>query len=287
MHNAQCTAGCCRKKSYSPVELVQLLTAKNELSTRQACRAIGIARSLLYYQARSKNDERVIEAVTAYMAKNPRHGLLVSSFKLEQQLWGKTVLWRIYCNLNLNLPRRGKKRLPERIREPLEVPLHSNYTWSADFMSYSLWSGRRFRTLNVLDDYNRQALRIEIDTSLPAARVVRALNELIEIHGKPKRLRVDNGPEFISKLLADWAANHGIDLRFIQPGKPTQNAYIEKFNRTYRTEVLDCYVFEILEEVRRMTEEWRHRYNHERLHESLGKLPPIQFAMAKSHLPLL
>ena len=143
------------------------MIAEHGLSSRQACRAIGMARSLLYYRARSKSDECVINAVTAYMAKNPKHGfgLLVSSFKLEQQPWGKTVLWRIYCELKLNLPRRGKKRLPKRILASLEVPLHSNQTWSADFMSDSLWSGRRFRTLNILDDYNRQALRIEIDTA--------------------------------------------------------------------------------------------------------------------------
>jgi putative transposase len=169
----------------------------------------------------------------AYMARNPRHGfdLLVSSFKVARQPWGKTRLWRIYCELKLNLPRRGKKRLPERIREPLEVPLFPNETWSADFMADSLWSGRRFRTFNVMDDYNRQALRIEIDTSLPAARIVRALDELVEVRGKPKRLRMDNGPEFVSKALADWAERNGISLQFIQPGKPTQNAYIERFNR--------------------------------------------------------
>lgn len=244
---------------------------------------------MLYYRPRLKDDAPVINAVTAYMAKNPRHGfgLLTSTFKFEQQPWGKTVLWRIYCELKLNLPRRGKKRLPARIREPLEVPLLPNETWSADFMADSLWSGRRFRTFNVLDDYNRQALRIEIDTSLPAARIVRALDELVEVRGKPKRLRMDNGPEFVSKALADWAVHHGITLQFIQPGKPTQNAYIERFNRTYRTEILDCYVFDSLDEVRRMTADWMHRYNHERPHESLGRLPPVKFAMAQSHQPLL
>lgn len=244
---------------------------------------------MLYYHPKVRNDGPVIEAVTAYMARNPRHGfgLLHSSFMNEQRPWGKTVLRRIYCELKLNLPRRGKKRLPERIREPLDVPLLPNETWSADFMSDSLWSGRRFRTLNVLDDFNRQALRIEVDTSLSAARVVRALDELIELRGKPKRLRVDNGPEFISRLLATWAERHGITLQFIQPGKPTQNAYIERFNRTYRTEVLDCYVFDTLDEVRCMTDEWIHRYNHERPHESLGRLPPVPFAMAKSAQPLL
>jgi putative transposase len=244
---------------------------------------------MLYYQPREKDDRPVIDAVTAHIARNPRHGfgLLESTFKVEQRPWGKTVLWRIYCELKLNLPRRGKKRLPERIREPLEVPLLPNETWSADFMADSLWSGRRFRTFNVLDDFNREALRIEIDTSLPAARVVRALDELIEVRGKPRRLRMDNGPEFVSKVLADWAERNGVTLQFIQPGKPTQNAYIERFNRTYRTEILDCYVFNTLSEVRRITEDWIHRYNHERPHESLGRLPPARYTMAKFPQPLL
>ncbi len=186
-----------------------------------------------------------------------------------------------------NLPRLGKKRLPELIREPLDVPSMPNKTWSVDFMTDALWSRRRFRIFNVLDDFNREALCIEIDTSPPAARIVKVLDELIEMRGKPKRLRMDNGPEFVSRLLAEWAKRRGIVLQFIQPGKPTQNAFIERFNRTYRTEILDCYVFDTLDEVRRITEEWRQRYNHERPHESLGRIPPIQFAMAKYHQLLL
>ncbi len=193
-------------------------------------------------------------------------GLLVDTFRDQLRAWGKTVLWRIYCQLNLNLPRRGKKSLPERIREPLAVPPRANATWSADFMADSLWSGRRFRTFNAIDDFNREALRIEIDTSLPALRITRALDELVEVRGKPCRLRLHNGPELISAELAKWAHKHGVDLTFIQPGKPTQNAYIERFNRTYRTEVLDCYVFNTLGEVRRMTAECLTRYNTERAH---------------------
>ncbi len=160
--------------------------------------------------------------------------------------------------------------------------MQANETWSADFMADALWSGRRFRTFNVLDDFNRESLRIEIDTSLPSARVIKALNELIELRGKPRRLRMDNGPEFISAALADWAKEHGVELAFIQPGKPTQNAYIERFNRTFRTEVLDRYVFNTLSEVRGMAEDWRHRYNHQRPHRALGGLPPIRYALAQS-----
>jgi putative transposase len=134
-------------------------------------------------------------------------------------------------------------------------------------MSDALWSGRRFRTFNVMDDFNRESLKIEIDTSLPAPRVVRALDQLIEIRGKPATLRLDNGPEFISDALAKWANKNGVKLLFIQPGRPMQNGLIERFNRTYRQEVLNCYVFETLGEVRRMTEDWQRRYNEERRHE--------------------
>jgi len=188
----------------------------------------------------------------------------------------------VYLRLKLNQPRRGKRRLPDRIREPLEIPLKANHTWSADFRGDALWSGRRFRTFNVNDDFNRESMKIEIDSSLPSARVIRALDELVEVRGAPLRLRLDNGPEFISAALKDWAQRQGVMLIRIQPGKPTQNAYIERFNRTFRTEVLDRYVFNSLTEVRLITEDWRHRYNHQRPHRSLGGLSPINYAMAHS-----
>ena len=133
--------------------------------------------------------------------------------------------------------------------------------------------GQRFHTFNVNDDHNRESLRIEIDTSLPSQRVIRAVDELVEVLGAPQRLRLDNGPEFISAALKQWAKQRGIKLVHTQPDKPTQNAYIQRFNKTYRTEVLDCYVFTSLNEVRRMTEDWWHRYNHQRPHRALGGAP--------------
>jgi putative transposase len=227
----------------------------------------------------------LIVATQTHLEVNPGHGFsLLFDQALRPAGFGKTRSWRVYVALKLNRPRRGKRRLPERIREPLEVPLHANHTWSADFMADALWSGRRFRTFNVNDDFNRESLRIEVDTSLPSQRVISVLNELVELRGAPQRLRVDNGPEFISTALRQWAHQHGVELIHIQPGKPTQNAYIERFNRTFRTEVLDCYVFTTLNEVRRMAEDWRHRYNHDRPHRSLGGLSPIRYAMASSTL---
>jgi putative transposase len=224
----------------------------------------------------------VIAAIEAYIAVNPVHGFDKLYPAVRSSELGKCRLYRVYKALRLNMKRKAKRRLPARIKAPLVVPARPNEIWSADFMADALWSGRRFRTFNVLDDFNREALRIEVDTSLPAARVVRALDQLIEIRGRPQVLRSDNGPEFISEALARWARRHGVELRFIQPGKPMQNGYVERFNRTYREEVLNCYVFETLGEVRRMTVEWLTRYNEQRPHESLGNLSPRQYLMAKS-----
>ena len=144
-------------------------------------------------------------------------------------------------------------------------------------MCDSLVDGRRFRLLNIIDDYNRESLAIEIDTSLPALRVIRTLNRLIETRSKPKVIRVDNGPEFISDRLQQWCDEQKIALQFIQPGKPSQNAFVERNNGSLRKELLDAYLFYSLQEVREMSEEWRQDYNCERPHESLGNVPPVEF----------
>ena len=146
-------------------------------------------------------------------------------------------------------------------------------------MSDSLSNGRTFRTLNVIDDYNREALWIEVDTSLPAERVVRVLEQLLSWRRRPARIRMDNGPELISKRLESWASEQHIDLLHIQPGKPAQNAYIERFNRTFREDVLDAYLFDDLEEVRNITERWLEVYNTIRPHEALKGISPRQFAL--------
>lgn len=248
------------------------------LRARRADRSVGLSRSARHYVPRRRDDAALIEATGAHLKDNPGHGFgFLFNQALKPMEFGKTRSWRVYVAMKLNLPRRGKRRLPDRIREPLEIPSQANHPWSADFMADALWSGRRFRTFNVNDDFNRESLRIEIDTSLPSLRVIRALDERVELRGAPQRLRLDNGPEFISAALRQWAQRHGVELLHIQPGKPTQNAYIERFHRTYRTEVLDR-----LHEVRRMTEDWRHRYNHQRPHRVLGGLPPVAYTMTSS-----
>ena len=153
-------------------------------------------------------------------------------------------LWRIYQLMHLQLSkRRKKKRLPERVKRPLKVPTQPNVCWSLDFMSDALTDGRRFRTLNVVEDWNREVLGIEVDFSLPAARVVALLTILVRRHGIPSRIRVDNGPELISQVLQTWCQDQGIDLHWIQPASPTQNTYIKRFNGSFRRELLNAYLF--------------------------------------------
>jgi len=191
--------------------------------------------------------------------------------------WNHKRVYRIYCALNLNIRRRSKKRLPSRNPEPLSVPESINQCWSADFMSDALWCGQRFRTFNLIDDYNREALTIDVDRSLPAGRVVRALDQTAAWRGYPKKLRVDNGPELTSVRLADWADDNNVELEFTEPGRPMQNGFVERFNRTYRTEVLDLYIFKKLKEVQEITDSWVIEYNEERPHESLGNLTPKEY----------
>jgi putative transposase len=141
-------------------------------------------------------------------------------------------------------------------------------------MSDSLTGGRKFRTLNIIDDHNRELLAIEIDYSLPAQRVTRVLDQVVEERGCPQCIRVDNGPEFISSRLAFWASQNGVHIDHIKPGKPAQNAYIERFNRTYREDILDMYLFQNLSDVRNLTEPWIIDYNNFRPHRALGGIPP-------------
>jgi putative transposase len=174
--------------------------------------------------------------------------------------------------------RKGKKRIPARVKEPLDQPEHINKNWSMDFMSDSLASGQRFRTLNIMDDFNREVLHIEVSTSLPSQRVVRILEQIKDWRGLPQQIRVDNGPEFIGSPLTQWAEHNQVRILFIQPGKPMQNGYVERFNKTYRNEVLDQYLFFSLHDVREITREWIEDYNCHRPHESLKDCTPAEFA---------
>ena len=183
----------------------------------------------------------------------------------------------------VDIRRRTKQRLPEREPVPPQAGKLVNEGWALDFVHDVLCDGRRFRTLKVIDGANREALAIEVGISIPAARLIRTLMRLIDWYGPPPSIRMDNGPEMRGHDLAEWASARGIALNYIQPGEPDQNAYIERFNCTYRHEVLDAHVFRTIKQVQRITEEWLLVYNEQRSHDALGGLLPKQFLPKIDH----
>jgi putative transposase len=257
---------------------------EQKLSLRQACKLVSMSRSSMQYKHKPKEDERLIESLRQLVEKHPAIGFWKCYYRLRRA--GATCnhkrLYRIYKLLGLNIRRRINRRLPARVREPLFVPESINQGWSMDFVSDALVDGRRFRVLNIIDDYNRESLALEVDTSLPALRVIRVLEWLKASRGKPAAIRVDNGPEFISEKLQQWCEENQIKLLFIQPGKPVQNAFIERNNGSLRRELLDAYLFGSLKEVRLMAEEWRQDYNCCRPHQALGFVPPTEYIQSVS-----
>jgi len=252
------------------------------MSERRACRIVGIQWSVQHYRAKPRQDQEVVVALQQLAEAQPRWGFekMFCWLRNHGQEWNHKRVYRVYCAMKLNLRIHRRRRLPKRFPEVLEQPKAANECWSMDFMHDALLSGQRFRTLNLIDDYNREALAIEVDTSLPSQRVVRVLERVAHWRGYPRRIRIDNGPEFISTTLMQWGQEHNVLLHFIQPGQPAQNAYIERFNRTYREDILDLYLFHSLKEVRQLTEAWRHHYNQDRPHDALDGQSPVAFALA-------
>ena len=264
-------------------ELVVDLRAEHGLTERRACAAVSLRRSVYRYRPRPNRDGEIIKLLLELAHGRPEQGFgkLFKRMRRLGQHWNHKRVYRVYCGLKLNKRRKGKRRLPTRNPAPLAVTQTMNECWSADFMSDALWDGRRFRTFNVVDDFNREALAIVVDFSLTAERVVRELERIAAVRGYPLKLRTDNGPEFIALALADWAEQHGVTLEFIKPGKPMQNGFIERFNRSYREAVLDMFVFQTLNEVREQTETWLKEYNEERPHDSLGDMTPREFLLTQ------
>lgn len=262
--------------------LAQFMIEEHGVSQRQACKALGMPRSTVQYHPRAKNDTEVIAQLEKLIEKHPAIGFWQSYFRLRRKGfgWNHKKVYRIYTSLKLNIRRRFKKRLPARVKQALFQPETINEVWSIDFMSDSLWDGRKFRVLNIIDDYNREMLAMEADLSLPALRVIRVLEFLLEFRGLPKMIRVDNGPEFISHVLDEWCRKHGVILVYIQPGKPMQNGYVERCNGSVRKELLNANVFYTLAEVREKIEEWMEDYNHHRPHKSLGYRAPVDLLEA-------
>jgi len=252
---------------------------EHDVSQRQACKAVSLPRSTKRYCHRSKADEEIIDQLQQLIEKHPSIGFWQSYYRIRRKgfMWNHKKIYRVYTDMKLNIRRRYRKRLPQRVKQSLYQPQTINEVWSIDFMNDTLWDGRRFRLLNIIDDYNREILHIESDLSLPTVRLIRVLEYLREFRGLPQMIRVDNGPEFISHKLDMWCREHKISLAFIQPGKPMQNGFVERCNGNIRKELLNVYVFTSLTEVREKAEEWRTDYNCSRPHQSLGFVPPVEF----------
>lgn len=239
-----------------------------------------MSKSVFYYKSLPKDDTDIEQALRDKAEKHSEEGFWKAYGRLrnEGKPWNHKRMHRVYVSLGLPLRRKTKKRLPARIQEPLYVPDQLNHTWSMDFVTDVLENKRRFRAFNVLDDYNREAIHVEVDFSLTSNRIIWVLNHLINRKGQPQRIRMDNGPEFIAKIASDWSLMHGIEFLYIQPGKPTQNAFIERFNGSYRRGVLNKFIFENIDQVREQTKIWMEDYNNVRPHNSLGKMSPVKYA---------
>lgn len=250
------------------------------ISIRQCCKAFGISETCYRYQAKLSDDNAmVVDWLLRLTYTNRRWGFGLCYLYMRNVKglpYNHKRVYRIYRELELNLRIKPRRRLKRDRPDPLDVPRQINVMWSIDFMHDALANGKPFRTFNVLDDYNREGLGIEVDFGLPSGRIIRALDRIIEWRGKPKVIRSDNGSEMCSSEFQTWAKHRGIQLLFIQPGKPTQNAYVERFNRTVRHEWLDEHLFDTIDHAQRTATQWLWRYNHERPNMALGGITPNQ-----------
>jgi len=261
-------------------EMAQEAVDRRGLSIRLVCCIFVVSETCYRYQPKlSRENEQIADWLIRLTQHQRNWGFGLCFLYLRNVKgypWNHKRVYRIYRELELNLRIKPKKRLVREKPKPLEVPAHMNDCWSMDFMHDQLSDGRCYRLFNVIDDFNREGLTIDIGFSLPAERVRRALDQTIEWRGKPRQIRCDNGPEYISAVLATWAEDRGIELCFIQPGNPQQNAYVERYNRTVRYDWLNQYLFDSITEVQEYATRWLWTYNNERPNMGLGGITPIQ-----------
>lgn len=251
------------------------------MSERHVCRLIGVARSTKRYQARRRSQEsEVRQRMRSLALKRPRFGYRRLGALLAREGWkmNHKRVYRLYRQEGLMVRRRRRKRLARGTSMAVVRAQRSNQRWSMDFVSDCMAGGKMIRAFTLVDDFTRECLAIEVDTSLGGERVRRILEDVVAKRGRPESIVVDNGPEFRGRALAAWSEQQQVRLQFIEPGKPIQNAFIESFNGRLREECLNANWFLSLADARRKITDWQQDYNHQRPHSSLGYLPPSEFA---------
>jgi putative transposase len=261
-------------------EAVRVAREEGQLSERRACGLIGMNRGSWRYHQKDREDAKLRRRLLELAEQRPRFGYRRLHRMLRREEWvvNHKRVYRLYREEGLAMRRRKRKRFRAEARVPLALPRRANQMWTMDFTRDSLASGRKFRTLNLMDGCTREALCIEVDTSLPGLRVVQVLERVGQERGLPETIQVDNGPEFISRVVDQWAYANGVALHFIDPGKPVQNAFIESFNGKFRDECLSQSWYTSLDDARQIIEAWRMDYNTVRPHSSLGYQTPAEYA---------
>ncbi len=261
-------------------DTVTYVMASHALGLTRACGLMGISRSLYRYASKRPDDKALKERLCELAGQKRRYGYRRLHVLLCREGWviNRKRTYRVYHAADLMVRRRKRKRIAGVERQVKVMAVAPNQSWSMDFVSDGFVGGRRLRCLNIVDDFTKECLAIEVDTSLPGRRVASVLERLAESRGLPQSVTVDNGPEFVSKALDEWAYRNQLKLRFIEPGKPQQNAYIESFNGKFRDECLNEHWFLSMHHARQVIAAWRQEYNDERPHSSLGYLTPNRFA---------
>lgn len=251
-----------------------------ELSERRACGLLELGRSTMRYEAVEKSDDALRIRLRDLASVHVRYGCPRLYVLLRREGWpvNHKKVYRLYKEEGLSLRLKKRKKRVSQARVIRSKATAPNQHWSMDFMVDSLFDGRRFRLLTIVDNFTRECPAIEVDFSLTGKRVVAVLERLAALRGVPLAIWVDNGPEFISKALDGWAYSQGVKLDFSRPGTPTDNPYIESFNGKFRAECLDQHWFISKEDARGIIEQWRQSYNKVRPHRSLGQLTPAEFA---------
>ncbi|MGX9730137.1 IS3 family transposase [Janthinobacterium aestuarii] len=280
---AEIVAEALNKKMVAPSqrrEMAQWAVAQRSATIGLACQAFGISQTCYRYRAKLDAENALVADWLVRLTNNQRNwgfGLCFLYLRnVKRFKWNHKRVYRIYRELELNLRIKPRHRLVREKPLSLAVPAQINETWSMDFMHDQLADGRSIRLFNVIDDYNREGLGIEVDFSLPSERVIRSLDRIIEWRGKPQVIRCDDGPEYISAVTLTWAAKRGIRMDFIPPGQPQQNAYVERYNRTVRDDWLAHHLFETLDEIQDFATRWLWTYNHDRPNMALGGITPKQ-----------